>query len=58
MVALMRPLGGHANRAEQAVGGIPRRRQFRRADAYRDLREAEPHEISQKRAFSHNFDNY
>jgi hypothetical protein len=54
----MRPLGGHANRAEQAVGGIPRRRQFRRADAYRDLREAEPHEISQKRAFSHNFDNY
>jgi hypothetical protein len=41
-----------------APDDMARESQFLRADAYRDLREAEPHEISQKRAFSHNFDNY
>ena len=58
MVTLMRPLCSHANGVGQALGGMAGGRHFRKADAGRDLREAYSHEIGQKRASPHNFDNY
>ena len=55
MVTLMKPLCGHANGAGLAPGGMAQVRQFRKADAGWDLRDAEPNEIGQKMASSPKF---